>query len=440
MKYFYAIALSLVLALAAPLLANAQAQAAITGVEVQLLENGHEQVRFITSRPLTLGKLFQLPNPARVVVDIPAVPVTGIALPPDYRGTLLAGIRFGQFDPKTARLVIDLATPVKVVGTHGGSPLVIELVANGPVATANMAALAPAPATPVLAASDADDADDGAAPSPSPSPSPFVKVAPATKPLASKKPGAAASASKPNPHSTEKSAKPEPLSAEEKKPLVVIDAGHGGQDPGALGLHETHEKDVTLNFARALRSALLHTGRYRVLLTRDDDTFVSLVERVNMARKAKGSIFVSFHADSNPRPEARGLSLYTLSETASDDEAAALADHENKADVIQGMDLSNADADVASILIDLTQRETMNKSAVLANAVVESLHGKINRLPKTHRFAGFRVLKAPDIPSTLIELGFLSNVADERLLLSPEYRDLVVMSVARGIDRYLAGE
>ena len=432
MKCFYAIPLLLVLVFAAPSFAQAQSKAAITGVEVQVLENGHEQVRFMTSRPLALGKVFQLPNPARVVVDIPAVPVTGIALPHDYRGTLLAGIRFGQFDPKTARLVIDLATPVKVMATRGGTPLVVELVANGPVAAVPTAASAPA--TGVLAASDADDADDGGAVSPVPSP--FVKVAPAAKPITSKKQAATTAVSNP----TAKPTKPEPLSAEEKKPLVVIDAGHGGQDPGALGLHETHEKDVTLNFARALRSALLHTGRYRVLLTRDDDTFVSLVERVNIARKAKGSIFVSFHADSNPRPEARGLSLYTLSETASDDEAAALADHENKTDVIQGIDLSNADADVASILIDLTQRETMNKSAVLANAVVESLHGKINRLPKTHRFAGFRVLKAPDIPSTLIELGFLSNAADERLLLSPEYRDLVVMSVARGIDRYLAGE
>ena len=226
----------------------------------------------------------------------------------------------------------------------------------------------------------------------------------------------------------------------EVKPLIIIDAGHGGDDPGAIGLHGTHEKDVTLNYALALRKALLDTGRYRVGMTRDDDHFVVLTDRVAIARKLKADIFVSFHADSNPRPEARGLSIYTLSENASDAEAAALAEHENKADIIQGIDLSKADADVASILIDLTQRETMNKSALFADAVVASLNGKVTKLQKTHRFAGFRVLKAPDIPSTLIELGFLSNETDERLLLSPEYRDLVVGSVVKGIDRFRAAQ
>jgi N-acetylmuramoyl-L-alanine amidase len=224
------------------------------------------------------------------------------------------------------------------------------------------------------------------------------------------------------------------------KPLVIIDAGHGGQDPGALGLHGTHEKDITLNFARSLREALLRTGRYRVALTREDDRFITLQERVAIARKLKGDIFISFHADSNPRPEARGFSVYTLSETASDDEAAALAESENKADIIQGINLNTTDADVASILIDLTQRETMNKSSRLADILVDSLHYKIMTLQKTHRFAGFRVLKAPDIPSVLIELGFLSNEADERLLLSPEYRDLMVASIVKGIDRFRAGE
>lgn len=224
------------------------------------------------------------------------------------------------------------------------------------------------------------------------------------------------------------------------KPLIVIDAGHGGDDPGALGLHKTYEKDVTLGFARHLRKALLATGRYRVALTRDDDRFIRLPDRVAIARKAKADMFISLHADSNPKPEARGLSIYTLSETASDDEAAALAEHENKADIIPGIDLNQTDADVASILIDLTQRETMNKSAVLADAVVNSMHPKIARLAKTHRFAGFRVLKAPDMPSVLIELGFLSNPDDERLLLSPEYRDLVVGSVVKGIDRYRGAE
>ena len=224
------------------------------------------------------------------------------------------------------------------------------------------------------------------------------------------------------------------------KPLIIIDAGHGGQDPGALGMHGTREKDVTLNYARALRDALLATGRYRAQLTRDDDRFILLPDRVAIARKAKGDIFISIHADSNPKKEARGLSVYTLSETASDDEAAALAEHENKSDIVEGIDLSTTDPDVASILIDLTQRETMNKSAIFADAVVASLHGKVTKLPKTHRYAGFRVLKASDIPSILIELGFLSNATDERLLLSPEYRAAVIQSIVKGIDRFHAGE
>ncbi len=226
----------------------------------------------------------------------------------------------------------------------------------------------------------------------------------------------------------------------EAKPLVIIDAGHGGEDPGALGLHGTHEKDVTLNYALALREALLGTGRYRVAMTRENDHFVMLQDRVAIARKQKADIFLSFHADSNPRAEARGLSIYTLSENASDDEAAALAEHENKADIISGIDLTKTDADVASILIDLTQRETMNKSAMFADAVVASLSGRITKLQKTHRFAGFRVLKGPDIPAALIELGFLSNETDERLLLTKEYRELVVSSVVKGIDRFRAGE
>ena len=393
-------------AVAAPPLAHAQA--VITGVEVEVLDKGHEKVKFIASGPVTPSKTFQLDDPVRIVIDIPSVAVTGIALPSNYRGTLLTGIRFGQFDPKTARLVLDAAAPLKVISARGGSPLVVELASTKAAAPINNAE---------------EMEEENVAPAP-------IAAAPAKQ----------AVAQKPTTASAKPAAKATSVSAEEKKPLVVIDAGHGGQDPGALGLHGTHEKDVTLNFARTLRAALLKTGRYRVVLTRDEDIFLSLQERVSIARKAKGNLFISLHADSNSRPDARGLSVYTLSETASDDEAAALAEHENKADIIQGMDLTTTDADVASILIDLTQRETMNKSSALADAVVEKLHGKINRLPKTHRFAGFRVLKAPDVPSILIELGFLSNQADERLLLSPEYRDVVITSVVRGIDRYLSGE
>jgi N-acetylmuramoyl-L-alanine amidase len=226
----------------------------------------------------------------------------------------------------------------------------------------------------------------------------------------------------------------------DKKPLIVIDAGHGGQDPGAIGRQGTLEKIITLNYAGALREALLKTGRYRVMLTREDDRFIMLHERVKIARDAKADLFISLHADSNPRAEARGFSIYTLSETASDEEAAALAERENKSDIIPGLDLSTTDPEVANILIDLTQRETMNKSAKLADAIVAAMPAKVIKLPKTHRYAGFRVLKAPDVPSVLIELGFLSNAEDERQLLMPEHRKRLVEGVVSGIDRFLAGQ
>jgi N-acetylmuramoyl-L-alanine amidase len=375
----FAMSLGLLMGLSSPV----QAQPVMSGVRVEATPGGGEQLTFIANVPIVPGKVFTLANPDRLVIDMPHMQARGIGLPKAYKGALVKAVRFGQFDPATSRIVVDLSGPVTVVQTVPGKKLVVEIAPVG-------AATVPPPASGRGSRSAAGNQSTPA------------------------------------------------LTPEDKKPLVMIDAGHGGQDPGAIGLHENHEKDVTLAFALALREALLRTGRYRVGMTREDDHFVMLTDRVAMARKIGANLFISFHADSNPRPEARGLSIYTLSETASDDESAALAERENKADIIPGIDLNTTDADVANILIDLTQRETMNKSARLADAIVAKLNPKINRLPKTHRFAGFRVLKAPDIPSTLIELGFLSNAVDERLLLTPEYRDLVVASVVKGVDRYWA--
>lgn len=362
----------------------AHAQMAIQGVVVEQGQGGVERLRFATAAPIAPSKIFTLANPDRVVIDLPHASATGIILPPGYQGRLLRAIRFGQFDAMTSRVVLDLNGPARLVGhvtmpaPNGvGHQLVIDIAPTGPLNAAPMAAPVPPAAAPAII-------------------------------------------------------------PQQQKPLIIIDAGHGGQDPGAMGLHKTREKGVTLTFAQALKNGLLRTGRYRVALTREDDRFIMLPERVNIARKLKADIFISLHADSNPRPEARGLSVYTLSETASDEEAAALADRENKADIITGLDLGTADADVASILIDLAQRETMNKSAELADQVVASVHPKVQLLPNPHRFAGFRVLKAPDIPSILIELGFLSNNADEKLLQSPEYQSLVVGSITRALDAYIA--
>lgn len=353
--------------------------AAIFSVQVEQGGQGVERLRFSTDTVITPTKVFPLGNPSRVVIDLPSLRATGVALPAGYSGKLIKGLRFGQFDAATSRIVVDAAQPLKVVGTLAmpaqnglGPQLLVDVAPFGTGASI---------------------------------PSSFAPVTP-------------------------------PPVQEVKKPLIIIDAGHGGQDPGALGLHQTREKNVTLNFAKALKNGILRTGRYRVALTRETDTFIMLPERVNIARKLKGDIFISLHADSNPRPDAQGLSVYTLSETASDDEAAALAERENKSDIITGLDLNTADEDVASILIDLAQRETMNKSSVLAEKIVRNLHPKIVKLANTHRFAGFRVLKAPDIPSVLIEIGFLSNASDEKLLQSAEYQRVFVESLVKALDAY----
>ena len=195
---------------------------------------------------------------------------------------------------------------------------------------------------------------------------------------------------------------------------------------------------MVLSFAKALQKALLDSGRYKVKMTRESDIFIPLRERVNIARKAGGTIFISLHADSAPRDDARGLSVYTVSEKASDAEAEALAARENKVDLLGGMDLSGERQDVADILISLAQRDTKNQSAILADQLVLSLERNVRTLNNTHRFAGFAVLKAPDIPSVLIETGFISHPAEEKLLKTREYREKLISGIVRGVGEYFA--
>jgi N-acetylmuramoyl-L-alanine amidase len=219
-------------------------------------------------------------------------------------------------------------------------------------------------------------------------------------------------------------------------PVIVIDPGHGGVDPGAIGVSGIYEKFITLAVARDLKDALEKTGRYRVHLTRDRDVFIRLRDRISFARQFNADLFVSLHADAVQNPQIRGLSVYTLSQNASDAEAQALAEKENKADLIAGVNLSHESADVANILIDLAQRETMNRSAGFASDIVDEVGREQALLGNTHRFAGFAVLKAPDVPSVLVEMGYLSNEAEERDLRQPQYRTKLAKSVARAIDRF----
>lgn len=222
------------------------------------------------------------------------------------------------------------------------------------------------------------------------------------------------------------------------KPVVVIDPGHGGVDPGAISRTGIYEKTIVLDLALSLKAALDKGGRVKAVLTRDGDFFIPLRERVAIARSAKADLFLSLHADTVSRSQVRGLSVYTLSQTASDAEAQALADKENKADIVAGIDLSNEVPEVTNILIDLVQRETMNLSASFAVRLIrEAGKEKLEILPvNPHRFAGFAVLKAPDVPSVLVETGYLSNPEDERMLRQPQYRAKLARALARAIESY----
>jgi N-acetylmuramoyl-L-alanine amidase len=233
------------------------------------------------------------------------------------------------------------------------------------------------------------------------------------------------------------SAPPEPLAAQPKaKPVIVIDPGHGGVDPGAVGASGVYEKNIVLAMGRELKERLDATGRFKVVMTRDRDVFLKLRERVAKARQAGADLFISLHANTHPEASMAGLSVYTLSEKSSDKEAEALAESENKADLIAGIDLSNEVPEVANILIDLAQRETMNLSANFAGKAVTDLGHEVKLLSNSHRFAGFAVLKAPDVPSVLVELGYLSNPKEEQLLKTEAYRAKLTTALARAAESY----
>lgn len=320
--------------------------------------------------------------------------------------------------------------PAKVVTPQPPPPP--PVVAEAPVV---VAAASPAPpsrpttitGTPMLSA-----------PVPPPLPRPVQEV---SAPAAAAPPAPPAPVVKPAEQAAlpARAAQPEPHPRSPRnqgKAVVVIDPGHGGVDPGALGVSGIYEKHITLAMARELKAQLERSGRYKVHLTRDRDVFIRLRERVAIARQYGADLFISLHADSVNNPQLTGLSVYTLSQTASDGEAQLLADKENKADLLAGIDLSHESTDVASILIDLAQRETMNRSAGFAGSVVDELGREATLLGNTHRFAGFAVLKAPDIPSILIELGYLSNPTEERLLRQPDYRAKLAKGIARAVDRH----
>lgn len=224
-----------------------------------------------------------------------------------------------------------------------------------------------------------------------------------------------------------------------RKPLIIIDAGHGGADPGAVGYGRLKEKNITLSAAKELKKQLEATGRYRVDLTRHDDRYLKLYKRVSIAREKEADLFISLHADSIGKSNVRGASIYTLSNKASDEQTAKLAARENRVDLIAGVDLSHEDKDVANILIDLAMRDTMNQSKFFANTVVVKMRGHgVRILEKPHRYAGFAVLKAADIPSVLVEMGFMSNKNEATLLASHDYQRKIAAALVDSVDAYFA--
>lgn len=219
----------------------------------------------------------------------------------------------------------------------------------------------------------------------------------------------------------------------QKRFVVVIDPGHGGVDGGAEGASGTVEKAVTLSFAKELRDVLLATGRYDVSMTREDDVFLRLDERVRIARERGADLLVSIHADTINLKGIRGATVYTVSDKASDPEAEALAIRENLADQVAGIAMKDTDAEVADILVDLIRRETHSFSIRFARTLVGELSDSIGVINNPHRFAGFKVLKAPDVPSVLVELGYLSNPKDEKLLIDADWRKKAAESIAKAI-------
>ncbi len=405
----------------------AVAQLAVTAVSIRDQPNS-TQIALDLSRRVDYRAAF-LGEPMRLVIDFPALEWKLHDARPSPRG-FVAGFRFGRLDARTSRLVIDLAAPVRIrkaafvlIAGKQGQRLVFDLEAVDSATYAGQ--VQPWAPSGDVGAPASPNVKPVAPPSPPP-PTKTVSSAPKAVVVAQTQVPAAKAVKPPEPRAP-------------AKRIVVIDAGHGGVDPGATGARGTYEKDVTLALSRELRRQLEATGRYRAYLTREGDEFVRLRDRVAKARARKAELFVSIHADSIGNTRTTGASIYTLSETASDSEAAALASRENRADIIAGVDLSHENPDVASILIDLAQRETMNHSAIFAGLLVDELGRQIPLLAaKPHRFAGFAVLKAPDVPSVLIELGYLSNPDEERRLARPQGRAKVVTGIVHAIERYFS--
>jgi N-acetylmuramoyl-L-alanine amidase len=372
------------------------------------LAGDDKQTRFILDLDQSISvHAFQLADPYRIVIDIPQVtfqlaPGTGTT----GRG-LIKGFRYGMVMPGGSRIVFDLTGPAKITSASvleaaNGQPPRLVLELDGVDRTTFVQALPPA-SRPELRPAIAETHD--------------TSVTASAAPAKPEEPAA------PSPPDT--------------RPVIVIDPGHGGPDNGTQW-DGASEKNLVLTFALALRDRIEKTGKYRVVMTRSDDTFIPLDDRVKFARGRSASLFVSIHADALPRNEgdAQGASIYTLSDRASDAEAERLAEMENKADAIGGVNLTEEPTEVADILIDLARRETRNFSSRFAHLLMTDMKAATRMHKNPLKSAGFRVLKAPDVPSVLVELGYVSNKDDLEHLISDSSR--TVGAVAHAIDTFFA--
>jgi N-acetylmuramoyl-L-alanine amidase len=360
-------------------------------------------------------------GPPRLILDLDEVRWRVSRDAEDRPRGLARAYRFGLLEPGRSRLVVDMARPFTIARA--------ELLPPSVHSAHHRLIVDVAPDT---ASARAAAADGIPVPLPRPEPA-IVAAAVETAAVPALKPESG------DGHAAGPAVVPRPkaITAPER-PIVVLDPGHGGIDPGAVAVNGAYEKDIVLEMARELRTLLERTGRYRVVLTRDDDSFVPLRDRIMRAREAGGRLFISLHADSIKTAASRGASVYTLSETASDEEAARLAQQENKADILAGADLSHHDAVVATILLDLARRDTSNRSIAFADSLAEELAEVATLLRRHRRFAGFAVLKAPDMPSVLLELGYLSNREEARRLAQADYRAKLAQAIVHALDRYFA--
>ncbi len=389
--------------LAAPALGSGVSHVVVNGDQITVEFDG--AVQQATSLVLS--------NPQRIALDIKGSTSSTRAV---GDGAVTA-VRMAQYAADTTRIVFDLNTPALITGgrfSADGRSLTLSLT---PTATTHYDQVAGIlRQTYAAPLSSANQPEQGFVRPPRSRHSVTMPLAPAGAPL-------------PRPR----------IYGPAGKPLVVIDAGHGGQDPGAINAaNGQREKDITLATAKRIKEALLVTGRVRVALTREDDHFIVLRERSAIAHALHADLFMSIHADSEPGQDARGATVYTLSEVASDKEAQALAARENKVDIINGVNLSGENADVASILLDLAQRETMNQSSAFARLLKREGTGSIPFRSDYHRTAGFAVLKQPDMPSILLEIGYISNPSDVERIASADGQARIATGVRKAVEIHFA--